>query len=207
MKRVTKINSCKGFTLVETLLAVFILIVVSTMLINGFIATMAYSYQTSVYSKSGANNYKACMNTLARWNHYDNLGDDGREAAGQNYINKVNKHILTFDTGDRTATFEDLYVAVEAKNNLSLTVPGTVRYGAVDYTPNDTTNNSYADNHKVFVYYPEYCSSDGSGANVGKIVVMYDSDAKEYYWVIKTGTSDNLAGATKVDPNPIHSGS
>ena len=204
MKRVTKINSRKGFTLVETLLAVFILIVVSTMLINGFITTMAYSYQTSVYSKSGANNYKACMNVLSKWNHYENTGDHGREAAGQNYMNASNRHTLSFNTGDRTATFEDLYVAVEAKDNLSLTVPGTVRYGAVDYTP---TNTSYADNHKVFVYYPEYCSSDGSGANVGKIVVMYDKNADAYYWVIKTGSSDNLAGATKVNPNPIHSGS
>lgn len=204
MKKIAKTYSRKGFTLVETLLAVFILIVVSTMLINGFISTMAYSYQTSVYSKSGANNYKACMNTLSKWNHYENLGDDGREAAGQNYINQVNKHTLSFNTGDRTATFESLYVAVEKSDNLTLTVPTEVRYGTTDYTP---TSDSYADNHKVFVYYPEYCSSDGSGANVGKIVVMYDSDAKEYYWVIKEGTSDNLAGATKVDPNAIHSGS
>ena len=203
MKRVTKINSRKGFTLVETLLAVFILIVVSTMLINGFITTMAYSYQTSVYSKSGGNNYKACMNILSRWNHYENLGDDGREAAGQNYINAVNRHTLAFNTGDRTATFEDLSVAIEVKDNLSLTVPGTVRYGAVDYTPNNT---SYADNHKVIVYYPEYCS-DTSGGNTGKIVVMYDKNADEYYWVIKTGSSDNLAGATKVVPDAIHSGS
>lgn len=203
MKKFAKTNSRKGFTLVETLLAVFILIVVSTMLINGFITTMAYSYQTSVYSKSGASNYKACMNTLSRWNHYENLGDDGREAAGQNYINKVNKHILSFDTGDRTASFESLYVAVEAKNNLSLTVPNEVRYGATDYTP---TNDSYADNHKVFVYYPEYCS-DTHGGNIGKIVVMYDENADEYYWVIKTGSSDNLAGADKVVPDAIHSGS
>ena len=185
------------------MLAVFILIVVSTMLVNGFISTMAYSYQTSVYSKSGANNYKACMNTLSKWNHYENLGDDGREAAGQNYINQVNRHTLSFNTGDRTASFESLYVAVEAKNNLSLTVPTEVRYGTTDYTP---TSDSYADNHKVFVYYPEYCS-DTHGGNTGKIVVMYDKNTNEYYWVIKTGTSDNLAGAEKVVTDAIHSGS
>lgn len=203
MKKIAKTYSRKGFTLVETLLAVFILIVVSTMLINGFITTMAYSYQTSVYSKSGANNYKACMNTLSKWNHYENLGDDGREAAGQNYINQVNKHTLSFDTGDRAASFESLDVAVIKSDNLSLTVPNEVRYGTRDYTP---TSDSYADNHKVFVYYPEYCS-DTSGGNTGKIVVMYDKNADEYYWVIKTGTSDNLAGATKVVPDAIHSGS
>ena len=59
MRRVVKQSNKKGFTLVETLLATFILVVVSTMLVNGFIATMGYSYQTSVYSKSGANNYAA----------------------------------------------------------------------------------------------------------------------------------------------------
>ena len=61
MKRVIKTAGRKGFTLVETLLATFILVVISTMLVNGFIATMGFSYQTSVYSKSGANNYGLAM--------------------------------------------------------------------------------------------------------------------------------------------------
>ena len=39
MKRVVKQLNKKGFTLVETLLATFILVVISTMLVNGFIAT------------------------------------------------------------------------------------------------------------------------------------------------------------------------
>lgn len=199
MKRFVKIINRKGFTLVETLLAVFILVVVSTMLINGFITTMAYSYQTSVYSKSGGNNYKACMNTLSRWNHYDNIGDDGREAHGQNYMNAANKHTLVFNTGSWPATFEDLNVAIEENTDLSYTVPGTVRYGAKDYTP---TNDSYADNRKVIVYYPEYCA-DTSGGNIGKIRVMYVESENKYYWVIsESGT--NLSGATKVVNTPIH---
>ena len=43
MKRVIKTAGRKGFTLVETLLATFILVVISTMLVNGFIATMGFS--------------------------------------------------------------------------------------------------------------------------------------------------------------------
>ena len=43
MKKFIKTKGRKGFTLVETILAVFILIVISTMLINGFITTMSYS--------------------------------------------------------------------------------------------------------------------------------------------------------------------
>ena len=37
MKKLAKRLNRKGFTLVETMLAVFILVVISTMLINGFI--------------------------------------------------------------------------------------------------------------------------------------------------------------------------
>jgi Tfp pilus assembly protein PilV len=73
-----------GFTLVETLLATFILVVISTMLVNGFIATMGYSYQTSIYSKSGSNNYGICMNNLYKWNTYKNCGTDGREEKAKN---------------------------------------------------------------------------------------------------------------------------
>ena len=55
MKRRIKRLNHKGFTLVETLLSAVILVIISTMLFNGFIATMGFSYQTSVYVKSGAN--------------------------------------------------------------------------------------------------------------------------------------------------------
>ena len=85
MKRIIKKSNRKGFTLVETLLATFILVVVSTMLVNGFISTMGFSYQTSVYSKSGSNNYAACMNKVAQWNTLTDCGDGGREEKGKDY--------------------------------------------------------------------------------------------------------------------------
>ena len=84
MKRFIKKSNRKGFTLVETFFATFILVVISTMLVNGFVATMGYSYQTSVYSKSGAYNYavwlwiKSLSGMLA-----DNCGAGGREEQGR----------------------------------------------------------------------------------------------------------------------------
>ena len=198
MKKFIKTKGRKGFTLVETILAVFILIVISTMLINGFITTMSYSYQTSIYSRSAGNNYKACMNSVATWNHYDNLGDDGREAHGQNYIDHNNNHVLRF-SGSTTNSFESLSVAVEKNSDLGYTVPGTLSYNSYQYAP---TNDAFSDNRTTFFYYPEWCS-DESGNHTGEIVVMYKASEKEYYWVITNGT-DNLVGATRVG-NAIHS--
>ena len=204
MKKFIKKNNRKGFTLVETLLAIFILIVVSTMLINGFIATMAYSYQTSVYSKSAGTNYKACMNQVGVWSHYQNKGADGRESHGYNYMTganntTVNKHTLTFQ-GSTTNSFESLYVAVEKNAGLGNTVPGMLSYNSYQYAPKA---NAFADNRTTFLYYPEYCADD-DGNHVGEIVVMYKQSSNEYYWVIDNG-SKNLAGATRVNNTAIHS--
>lgn len=199
MKRFIKSRSHKGFTLVETVLAVFILIVVSSMLINGFIATMAYSYQTSVYSKSGGYNYQTCMNTVAKWNHLENEGSDGREAKGYAYNAAGNLYELEFDTSGWPATFEPLYVAISEETDLGC-VPGTLSYNSAKYAP---TDNGIADNRKAILYYPEWCT-DTHGAHLGEIIVMYDSVHDEYYWVINNGMK-NLSTATKVVDTAIHS--
>ncbi len=198
MKRLVKNFSRKGFTLVETLLATFILVVVSTMLINGFVATMGYSYQTSVYNKSGARNYTACLQEVAKWNQLDNcnvkkeITNDagvkqevfvtGREkAAFDKYKGAKKPDTLTFNlTGSKYAgvKVEDLYVELITYDDLKLTVPDAVQ--GYEFAP---TNNQLADNRKAIKYYPEKWS-DKDGKNVGCIVVMYDSVSKNYYWVI-----------------------
>ena len=78
MKRLIKRSNRKGFTLVETLLATFILVVISTMLINGFITTMGYSYQSAVYNKSASMNYSLCMESAGGWGRRANNLDGGR---------------------------------------------------------------------------------------------------------------------------------
>jgi prepilin-type N-terminal cleavage/methylation domain-containing protein len=65
MKRLFKKKRQKGFTLLETLLSVAIMVIITTMLLNGFSATMGYSYHTSVYSKAAAQNYSSSMGTLS----------------------------------------------------------------------------------------------------------------------------------------------
>ena len=56
MKRFSKLKNKKGFTLLETLLATCILVIVSSMLMQGFITAMGYSYNSSVYSRSASYN-------------------------------------------------------------------------------------------------------------------------------------------------------
>lgn len=199
MKRRIKRSNRKGFTLVETLLSAVILVVISTMLFNGFIATMGFSYQTSVYVKSGANNYTACMNELAAWSHLENTGSGGREVLGKSYYdsNGGNADQLTFDCGSWPYTLEDLNVQIISYTDLKLTVPNTVN--GYEFSPN---NESLADNRKTFVYYPEYWEAS-DGTHLGDIIVMYNAKTNKYYWVVDNGNK-NLAGAQKVSNTPIH---
>ena len=197
MKRLVKFSGRKGFTLVETLLATVILVIVSTMLINGFVSTMGYSYQTSVYIKSGGNNYAACMDKVADWQTLENTGDDGREAKGKAY-HTAGSSELTFDCGGWPASLEKLYVHVEKHDDMSLTVPDTVK--GYEFAP---TKEQLADNRTSFVYYPEFWE-DSTGGNLGKIIVMYVESENKYYWVVDNGSSD-LSGATKVSNKAIGS--
>ena len=200
MKRRIKRLNRKGFTLVETLLSAVILVVISTMLFNGFIATMGFSYQTSVYVKSGANNYTACMNEVAQWSHLENTGADGREVRGKAYYtaNGSSATSLEFDCGSWPYTLEELSVEIIAYTDLKLTVPNTVN--GYEFSPN---NESLADNRKAIVYYPEYWQGSNA-SSLGKVIVMYNAKTNKYYWVVDNGNK-NLAGAEKVSNTPIHS--
>ena len=200
MKRRIKRFNRKGFTLVETLLSAVILVIISTMLFNGFIATMGFSYQTSVYVKSGANNYSACMKEVAKWSHLENTGDDGREVRGKGYYtaNGGHSNTLEFDCGSWPASLEELNVQIISYTDLKLTVPNTVN--GYEFSP---TNESLADNRKAIVYYPEYWEHSTPGS-LGKIIVMKNYSTNQYYWVVDNGKTD-LSSATKVSTTPRHS--
>ena len=48
MKKFSKYKTKKGFTLLEVLLATAILVIISSMLMEGFISSMGFSYNSSV---------------------------------------------------------------------------------------------------------------------------------------------------------------
>ncbi len=189
MKRVVKQTNRKGFTLVETLLATFILVVISTMLINGFIATMGYSYQTSVYSKSGANNYTACMDRVAQHNALPNRGTTSRQQMlGTGVSTKELKFVCP-----SSYKLEPLYVEVVSEYTLDNTVPGTLPFQSADYAPKDGnhygSSDELVDNRKSIVYYPEYwrASADSSKYKIAIRVDYTTTDSSgnpKYEWVV-----------------------
>ncbi len=207
MKRVIKTAGRKGFTLVETLLATFILVVISTMLVNGFIATMGFSYQTSVYSKSGANNYGLAMDKISTWNATANCGAGGREEQGVAYHKKGVK-TLTFSNVPGGKTLEGLYVGIEQYTDLSATVPGTLPFQDKAFAPKDgrtdPDEDDLSDNRKLIVYYPEYWMAKDKPETLGKVVVRgdYSKTPVVYDWVISpsggTDKKENLEGASKI---------
>jgi prepilin-type N-terminal cleavage/methylation domain-containing protein len=190
MKRVDKLTNRKGFTLVETLLATFILVVISTMLINGFIATMGYSYQTSVYSKSGANNYAACMERIAKHNRLPDRGNNSRQSMLGN--NSPSTKELTF-VCPGSYKLEGLTVEVVSEYTLDNTVPGTLPFQSADYAPKDGnhygSSDELVDNRKSIVYYPEYwrASADSSKYKIAIRVDYTTTDSSgnpKYEWVV-----------------------
>jgi len=205
MKQMIKCKKRKGFTLVETILAVFILVVISTMLINGFVTTMGYSYQTAIYSKSAAMNYSLCMNETGKWNKKSNYLDGGREATIANGAGNITSGVLTFIPGSEYTSIEELNVAIDKRTTLEGVVPGSLPYMDPRFAPTDTGNTSYVDNRTTFYYYPEYCS-DPSGGHVGQIIVMIDTsdDANvKYYWLILDSTTNANAYVLDSDTGKV----
>ena len=208
MKRVIKKINKKGFTLVETLLATFILVVISTMLVNGFIATMGYSYQTSVYSKSGANNYAACMKKVYGWSALPDRGTSGRQKELEKF-GFSNCKQLTFEAGG-SKVMKTLYVGIDSEYQLTNTIPETLPFQSAAYAPRDGVKygaagtDQLADNRKTIYYFPEYYRGSDPSSKY-KIGVRIDEEHKTngkptYEWVVLTGytvgDNDNLAGNT-----------
>ena len=61
MKKII-VKSKSGFTLLEVVLAVVILVVASTMIMKGFVAVMIMGRNSRNYTKSGEQNYRRAMN-------------------------------------------------------------------------------------------------------------------------------------------------
>lgn len=184
MKRFIKQNSCKGFTLVETILATFILFVVSTMLVNGFIAAIGYSYQTSIYNKSSGDNYAVCMQDIGTWSKKTK---SEREIAGFDYA-AAKKSTLSFDTSGAYGgkTLETVNVVYEKHDSIRTNViPDGVAFTDGRFAPTSNVDQR-ADNRKSFCYYPEHCV-DKDGNNKGNIIVMYVASEKKYYWTVNDG--------------------
>jgi len=145
MKRISKCTKT-GFTLLEVMLAVVILVIASTMIMTGFIAVMAFGRNNRNYSKSGEENYRNALH----------LSVVGHATANNQYLDlKTNYKPAMFSTinasiraGSPTGvSSDDLAMVVEVGSyvNTSAGVSMDSVSAVSDYSDgNSITNNRYA---------------------------------------------------------------
>ena len=168
--------------MIEVMLAVAILLFASTMIMNGFMSTMKYSYSTSVYAKSAADNYNESTEKLTslmskNFGAYGVLAKDTTASAAQ---------IKLTGSSGGTSINKEINLR-QFKYDEGADVPLTGEY-AESYGGGDDT---YANNRTTFYYYPSY---NGSGESLGKVRIYYNNDTNEYVWV----NTDNMKIEKKV---------
>ena len=193
MKRFSKLNNKKGFTLLETLLATCILVIISSMLMEGFITAMGYSYNSSVYSKSAAYNSKLCVDQLAEWskradgvasvNPDMSINDEDAPYAVKNFTsNSVIDSQLTFTGGLGTVK-----IAVYEEKNVdpALAAQNLTTFTAEKVVSND---NAVADNRTIFFYYP---SNNAEGTSHYGMTNVYLQNGTTLVWGYDDPTQTN----------------
>ena len=172
MKRFSKLKNKKGFTLLETLLATCILVIVSSMLMQGFITAMGYSYNSSVYSRSASYNSQLCITQLAEWSKRA----DG--VASINADNSINAEARPYyEVGkygyNQTGSFANLktikfgslgkvrvavYEQKDVNDDYGVApdmLQGSSNIGSFSSTETIKSNpNAVADNRTILFYYP-----------------------------------------------------
>ncbi len=81
-------SSKKGFTLLEVMLAIAIMVVASTMILEGFLSTLAYSANTALYARQGGYNQKQMYQAVAT--KVGKNGDDGSKSLTDTYGKSFN---------------------------------------------------------------------------------------------------------------------
>ena len=106
-------KSKKGFTLLEIVLAVAILMIMSTALVQGFLSTLQYSYDTSLYLRMSKSNYGRAVSNLS---NYSNRAVESR-------YNFPGNATLSFDSSVSVAGLDrSLSVYVNREINTNITV-------------------------------------------------------------------------------------
>lgn len=191
MKRFSKLKNKKGFTLLETLLATCILVIVGSLLMEGFITAMGYSYNSSVYSRSASYNSKLCVDQLAEWS----MKADGVQSLGAGGVvipeDAPYKDVGTYGynnsvqhTQSKTITFNGLgtvRVAVVEKKNVSpAMIQGSSNLSGFTAEKIRNNDNAVADNRVIFFYYPTMNGIPGQ-TYLGKTHV-YLKNGTTYVW-------------------------
>lgn len=189
MKRFSKINSKKGFTLLEVLLATAILVIISSMLMEGFIAAMGFSYNSSVYSRSAAYNSQLCLTKLATWTMYaDNIASYNTTTG--KYVEKTAAYKEVGEFADASST-KTLYfpsgisgkslgyvkVAVYEEGDVKISANNLGSFSSTEKIKDNS--EKVADNRTILFYYP---TNNGSGSYYGNTHLYLKGGVKVWCW-------------------------
>jgi prepilin-type N-terminal cleavage/methylation domain-containing protein len=156
----------RGFTLIETLLSVAILLVLSFVVYQGFMATIKYSWNTTRFEKSVVSNSGTVNQQLA--------GSSSSTATPDKGI------YLTWTIGGSTEAKVlggQRYAAVPAVNNINV--------GDSSYQE----STSLASSHQYgFSYLPPRCPNDGNE-------LLWYANSTNYFLVCPLGDTDIDMGA------------
>ena len=204
MKRIFKNKIKTGFTLLETLLSVAIMVIISSMLLNGFAATMGYSYHTSVYTKAAAANYSGCMNTLSDLhsnsnpygstpgvkvaNNYALVGEIAVNGTGSydSGASSTQKIKISFDVSGASTTNG---IGTSALNDINAVefaytaIPSIVEINGV------VENESVAANRKTFFYIPTQNYDPGKIDSAGNLDEMINNAYLGHVGIYKINAS------------------
>jgi len=172
MKRIVKTNSKRGFTLVEVMLAVAILSIASVMIMEGFLATMSYATNNTVYTRAGASNYAQTVKLVAEassakvWNRYcDPYGlnpstidiEHRNRLSGEPYFNR--RYSALHFEGSSVGDIQVIVWEADNDGDLETDYPAYnvgSRYGYGDDTTDESGNAVEPVNHhrQSFYYLP-----------------------------------------------------
>lgn len=170
MKRFSKLKTKKGFTLLETLLATAILVIVGSMLMEGFITTMGYSYNSSVYARSAEYNSKLCITKLAEWSQYADKIKKVKSDGSTEPLDAAYKNVGQY-AYDQTANYTQLKTISFSGGGVAGHSLGKIRVAVYEKKSVDANvstsdlntfndekivagTSAYADNRVILFYYP-----------------------------------------------------
>jgi len=181
MIRITKVKTSVakvGFTLLEVILSVAIMLVLTTMMMNGFAATMSYSYHTSVFASTAGSNYadaitNVATNSASGRGAYTTMGP-GYGSITDNDCKKIHFSQAIAGTGQ-----QDINVQMYRENGgASDANSHAYRSEAEDY--GEAADGTYANNRTAFYYYPKYIKNGSRENTRGKISIYQFGD--EFWW-------------------------
>lgn len=198
MKRFSKLKNKKGFTLLETLLATCILVIVSSMLMQGFITAMGYSYNSSVYSRSASYNSQLCVTKLAEWSKradgVASINLDGSINAENRPYYEVGKvgynqtgsfsNLKTIKFGTLGSVRVAVYEQKDVNDDDGIApdmIQGSSSIGGFSAETIVSNPNAVADNRTILFYYPTNNGEDPSRPYFGNTHV-YLQNGSTYVW-------------------------